>query len=127
MRAMMWAGTLLGALVMSAGTAQEKKDEKKEMPDPGKKESYKDKVTVREWAGDKFGPPIKDVPAFYWEQKDGKLAIWIWTAGTTAKAPKGSEITDQKTGDVWVVTSATKGQANWLCYGTKKPAEKKSK
>jgi ABC-type molybdate transport system substrate-binding protein len=94
-------------------------DEKKEKPDLSKKESFTEKVTVREFAGGMLLNPVKDVPAAYWEV-EGKRVIYI----LAASCGKGSEVTDQKTGDVWIVDSATKGTRNFtyiLCEVKKKP------
>jgi hypothetical protein len=110
----------LGAFTMTTADAQEKKDEKK-LPDLNKKESYDEKVTVREKAGDKLGPPVKDVPMYRTEVK-GEIVMWV----ITSKAPKGSEITD-KDGITFIVNSSTKTTGNFtisLCKVSKKPEEK---
>lgn len=96
-------------------------DEKKF--DPGKKDTYEEKVVVREKAGDKLGPPIENVPMHRKDVK-GAVAMWVWTAGTTAKVPKGSELTD-KDGVVWVVESTQGAAPSYVCKVAKKPDEKK--
>jgi hypothetical protein len=111
--------TITGGLAMSEQVAG---DDRKN-PAWTKREAYDEKVTVREKVGDKFIPPIKDVPACRGELK-GKPVIWVWWAGTTAKTPKGSEIID-KDGVTWVVTESKRGTTQDLCYVAKKAEDKK--
>lgn len=110
---------LTGALTMTdTATADDKKEEKKS---PSKKESYDEKVTIKEWAGDKFGDPRDDVPAFRTEIS-GKTVIYI-APKPGIKSPVKSEIIDAK-GDVWVVTESKRSSDNfthYLNYVTKKP------
>lgn len=114
MRGIFWVllFTTFGALAMPATIdAQEKKS-------PADKDSYTDKMTVKQWNGAKFFMPVEDVPAFRTEIK-GKPVIYTKPSSDTAKSPKGSEITD-KDGVVWVVTESKPGSGYQLNYVTKK-------
>lgn len=118
MRALLF--TILVGAVMSEAVTQVDADDKK--PHPGKKESYTEKVTVRPKRGDALGNPIKDVSAFFSEVK-GKKTLYIMPGGKSVEAPAGTEVTDQKTGDVWTVTKsnfAVGPPQHWFCYVEKK-------
>jgi hypothetical protein len=91
----------------------------KKQPDLSTKENYTDRVTVREWAGDKFIHPIAGVPAL-WREIRGEPVVYVWSKSGGANAPKGSEITDPKTGDVWVVDESKRGRTFTVCYVTKR-------
>lgn len=113
---------MLAFLLVLTGAAQA--DEKKS-PDPRKKESYTDKVTVRQWAGDKFIDP-RDTVAFKGEFKDAPV-LYVYTTNTSINPVAKSEITD-KDGVVWVVSKSVETTDNFTfyrCHVTKKPAQKK--
>ena len=120
MRWSLFLTILIGAIAMSetAAVADDKKEPPKKKPNSDKKESYDEKVSVREFIGGKLINPIKDVPMFRWEIS-GKPVMYL----ITSKAPKGSEITD-KDGVVWVVTESNKIGTNFthtICGVMKKP------
>lgn len=122
MRGMMLAGIALtaGVLTMSdAAIADEPKDEKKEKKDPANKESYDEKVTVKQLASGKFLNPVENVPAFRGEIKD-KMVFYIKPLASNSEAPKGSEITD-KDGVVYVSEKVSKASTFHIVYVTKKP------
>jgi hypothetical protein len=70
--------------------------------------SYDEKVTVRQWYGQKFLNPVSNVSA-HRGQIEGKLVIYTRPRAGNDKTPKGSEITD-KDGNVYVVDSVAGGQ-----------------
>lgn len=122
MRALL-AALLFGAITMSEAVADDKKKEEPKVPDLKTKDSFTEKMTLREFGGGMLLNPVKDVPAVYGEL-EGKKVAWV----IAPKCPKGSELTDQKTGDVFTVETSTMGKYNFafhLCYIKKKPAEKK--
>jgi hypothetical protein len=112
--------TALGAFVMSdtqTATADDKKKAEPKIPDLKTKDSFTEKLTLREKVSDPtvvFGPQVKDVPAVYGEV-EGKKVVWV----ITPSCPKGSELTDQKTGDVFTVETTSRGRSNFayhVCY-----------
>jgi hypothetical protein len=121
MRALGLLALLLGATLVSAtALAQEKKEEKK-LPDPTKKESYTEKVSVRRLEGGALGNALPDVPAFRFE-KDG--AVKFYTHALPGGTPnKGTEITD-KDGAVYVVESVFNQPRLGFHVSTVKPKPK---
>lgn len=119
MRTLFLLAFLLGALAMSdTATGDDKK------ANPQDKESYTEKATVKQWvAGEKkFGPPVKDVPAFVGEIK-GQMVIYTRPKAESAYSPKGSEIAIGET--VYVVDRVSKASSYHINYVTKKEPEKK--
>jgi hypothetical protein len=97
--------TLLEFATMSTTAADEPKNEEKQKPDWGLKESYTLKVTVRHWSGSMFLNPFPDVPACLTEI-GGKTAICTIPGGASnAETPRDSTIT-LPDGTVYVITSA---------------------
>ncbi len=107
---MMTAGfAILLGVTMSDAVAEEPK-----LPDLKTKDSFAERMTLREFGGGMLLNPVKDVPAVYGEV-EGKKMLWV----ATPACPKGSELTDQKTGDVYTVDKSTKGKYNFTfhaCY-----------
>lgn len=102
--------------------------EKKALP-LDKKEAYDIPVTVKQWVAGGAGMFLNELPTVAMRTKiDGKDVLYIWTAGTSIKTPAKSEITETKTGDVWVVTETKKsgsGTTRSLNYVTKKLVDAK--
>jgi hypothetical protein len=122
---------LTGALAMSdTAPGDDKKEEPKKEEkkrDPDKKDSYDLKVTVRQNAGaGGFVNPLDTVAYRMDVMEKGAVVpvLSVWTAGTTIKTPKGSEITTAD-GVTWIVTRDFPSDTHHLCYVTKKEPAKK--
>jgi hypothetical protein len=106
----------LGAIMSDAIAEEPKKN-----PKLDDKASYTDKVTVRQKGDKKLSDPIETVA--FWGEVNKKKFLYVWAADSgLSKLTKGSEITETKSGDVWIVDKpGGAGSPFYICEVSKKP------
>jgi hypothetical protein len=112
----------LGAFAMSQQAVADDKKKEELWPavkrDTSKKESYDERVTVRQWDGKKFISPVENVPA-YKSNVGGKNVVYTRPTASNDKATVSSEITFAD-GSVYVVQKVEEGRLLYMSYVTKK-------
>jgi hypothetical protein len=90
----------------------------KKLPDLERKESFGQKVTVRDFSGGRLLPKGLPTVALAWELR-GRPVLYVWRAGTSIRCRAGAEVTAAD-GTVWTVAATEAGRIWVLCYVERK-------